>query len=77
MIQFGLRAVQPVAVQLGVRVNPRYGVWDPTQERVAPTAADAGTITPLQVSVPVPPQSPAAAAPVPAPVPTPAPVPAP
>lgn len=77
MIQFGLRAIQPLAVQLGVRVNPRYGVWDPTQERVAPTAADAGTITALQVAVPVPPQPPAPAAPVPTPVPTPAPVPAP
>jgi hypothetical protein len=80
MTQFGLRAVQPLAQELGVRVNPRYGVWDPTQERVAPTAADAGTVAPLQVTVPVPSPpvpSPPAAGPAPTPAPGPAPVPAP
>ncbi len=74
MIQFGLRAIQPLSIELGVRVNPRYGVWDPTQERVAPTAADAGTVVPLRVPVPVPPLTPApatAATAAPAPVPTP------
>ena len=54
MFGFGLRAIQPLAVELGVRVNPRYGVWDPTQERVAPTAADAGTVAPVQVALPTP-----------------------
>ncbi|NMO88904.1 hypothetical protein [Actinomycetospora sp. TBRC 11914] len=78
MIQFGLRAVQPLAQQLGVSINPRYGVWDPTQERVAPTAAEAGTVAPLRVAIPVPPQVPASPPPAgSAPVPTPAPVPAP
>ncbi len=76
MIQFGLRAIQPLALELGVRVNPRYGVWDPTQERVAPTAADAGTITPLQVAVPVGPPGPAPGPSTPGPV-APAPAPAP
>ncbi len=73
MFGFGLRAIQPLSVELGVRVNPRYGVWDPTQERVAPTAADAGTVAPLQVAVPAAPPAPGPAAP-PAPGPAAAPV---
>jgi hypothetical protein len=76
MFGFGLRAIQPLAVELGVRVNPRYGVWDPTQERVAPTTADAGTVAPLQVALPVAPPGPAPVAPRPgaaAPAPAPAP----
>jgi len=67
MIQFGLRAVQPLSLEMGVRVNPRYGAWDPTQERVAASPAEAGTVAPLQVAVP---------APAPAPAPGPAPAPA-
>ncbi len=78
MTQFGLRAIQPLALQLDVRVNPRYGAWDPTQERVVPSAADAGTVAPLQVAVPVPPSPPATPPPAGSvPVPTPAPAPAP
>jgi hypothetical protein len=61
MFGFGLRAIQPLSVELGVRVNPRYGVWDPTQERVAPTAVDAGTVAPLRVAVPAAPPAPAVA----------------
>jgi hypothetical protein len=71
MFGFGLRAIQPLSVELGVRVNPRYGVWDPTQERVAPTVAEAGTVAPLQVAVPATPPGPAVppgpATPAPAP----------
>ena len=74
MFGFGLRAIQPLSVELGVRVNPRYGVWDPTQERVAPTAADAGTVAPLQVALPVAP-TPAPAVPRPGAAPAPAPAP--
>jgi hypothetical protein len=77
MIQFGLRAIQPLALELGVRVSPRYGVWDPTQERVAPTAADAGTVAPLRVAMPAPPAPAPTPAPRPAPAPSPAPTPAP
>jgi hypothetical protein len=78
MFGFGLRAIQPLAVELGVRVNPRYGVWDPTQVRVAPTVADAGTVEPLQVALPVAPPGPAPVVPRPtAAAPTPAPSPAP
>jgi hypothetical protein len=76
MFGFGLRAIQPLAVELGVQVNPRYGVWDPTQERVAPTAADAGTVAPLQVALPTAPPAPPAPSPAPRPA-APSPVPEP
>ncbi|MCP2168765.1 SurA N-terminal domain-containing protein [Goodfellowiella coeruleoviolacea] len=33
----GLRAVQPIADELGVRVNPRYGVWDEVFLQTAPS----------------------------------------
>lgn len=51
MIQFGLRAIQPVAAEIGVQVNPRYGTWDPTQVRVVAPPSAAGTITPLAPTV--------------------------
>ncbi|MCD2191184.1 hypothetical protein [Actinomycetospora soli] len=51
LAQFGRRAVQPLAVELGVQVNPRYGTWDPTQDAVVAPPAAAGTITPLAPSV--------------------------
>lgn len=35
--QVGLRMLQPVADDVGVRINPRYGVWDPTAMDVAPS----------------------------------------
>ncbi|MCD2194229.1 hypothetical protein LQ327_12670 [Actinomycetospora endophytica] len=64
MIQFGLRAIQPLSLELGVRINPRYGTWDPTQQRVVAPPAAAGTIEPLRVAVPttptITPQPPAA-----------------
>lgn len=50
MIQFGLRAIQPLSLELGVRVNPRYGTWDPAQQRVVGTPAAAGTVVPLRVA---------------------------
>ena len=36
----GERLLQPLSEEVGVRVNPRYGVWDPVSMRVV--AADAG-----------------------------------
>ena len=33
-VAIGERLLQPVAERLGVRVNPRYGVWDPIKLRV-------------------------------------------
>ena len=42
----GERLMQPVADQVGVRVNPRYGVWDPISLRVVPPDQVAGEILP-------------------------------
>ncbi|MDL5157466.1 hypothetical protein [Actinomycetospora termitidis] len=58
MTQFGLRAIQPVAAEIGVQVNPRYGTWDPTQVRVVAPPAAAGSITPLAPGVAFPPTAP-------------------
>lgn len=35
--QVGLRMLQPVADEVGVKINPRYGVWDPTAMDIAPS----------------------------------------
>ncbi len=40
----GERLLQPDADRIGVRVNPRYGVWDPIQLRVVAEDERAGTI---------------------------------
>jgi len=37
MTQVGLRMLQPVAADLGVKINPRYGVWDATAMDIAPS----------------------------------------
>ncbi|MDT7581054.1 MAG: hypothetical protein QOK35_2318 [Pseudonocardiales bacterium] len=42
----GERLLQPLAEQVGVRVNPRYGVWDPISLRVVPTEQTDGAILP-------------------------------
>jgi hypothetical protein len=34
LAEIGIRMLQPVADEAGVRVNPRYGVWDPVSMRV-------------------------------------------
>lgn len=40
----GYRLLQPAAAELGVQVNPRYGVWDPIQLAVVAEDQTAGTI---------------------------------
>lgn len=40
----GYRMLQPAADELGVEVNPRYGVWDPIQLQVVDAELTAGTI---------------------------------
>ena len=40
----GLRLLQPLAEELGVQVNPRYGVWDPLAMRVVPEDEATGKI---------------------------------
>ena len=42
----GERLLQPLAEQVGVRVNPRYGVWDPISMRVVPASQVEGAILP-------------------------------
>ena len=42
----GERLLQPLAEQVGVRVNPRFGVWDPISLRVVPANQDDGAILP-------------------------------
>lgn len=44
LVGIGERLMQPVAQRLGVRVNPRYGVWDPIRLRVVPEDLTAGTV---------------------------------
>lgn len=46
LVAIGERTLQPVADQVGVRVNPRYGVWDPILLRVVPADLAAGAILP-------------------------------
>jgi hypothetical protein len=36
----GLRMVQPLADEVGVKVNPRYGAWDTSVMGLAPSAAE-------------------------------------
>ncbi len=45
----GLRQLAPIAKDLGVRINPRYGLWDPVSVRVAPNENEtAGFVAPLR-----------------------------
>jgi hypothetical protein len=46
LADIGRRLMQPVADEVGVRVNPRYGVWDPIQLRVVAEEDLAGEILP-------------------------------
>jgi hypothetical protein len=52
MFGFGLRQLQPLALELGVTVSPRYGTWDPTQLDVVDDPAAVGTITPVRAPAP-------------------------
>jgi hypothetical protein len=42
----GERLMQPLAEEIGVRVNPRFGVWDPISLRVVPADQADGAILP-------------------------------
>jgi len=52
MFGFGLRMLQPLALDEGVTVSPRYGTWDPTQLDVVEDPAAAGVITPVRSPAP-------------------------
>ena len=43
----GQRLLQPLAEEVGVRVNPRFGVWDPVSMRVVAANQEGGAILPL------------------------------
>lgn len=40
----GFRQLQPLADELGVRINPRYGVWDPVRLRAVGEADVSGEV---------------------------------
>jgi hypothetical protein len=44
LVTIGERTLQPVADQVGITVNPRYGVWDPIQMRIVGADERAGEI---------------------------------
>jgi hypothetical protein len=44
LITIGQRLLQPVAAEVGVRVNPRYGVWDPIRMQVVAEDERAGRV---------------------------------
>ena len=46
LIAIGQRTLQPVADKAGIRVNPRYGVWDPIALRVVAADQASGGILP-------------------------------
>ncbi len=46
LLLLGQRMIQPLADQLGVRINPRYGVWDPIALNVVPADQTAGVVLP-------------------------------
>ncbi|MBB2934704.1 hypothetical protein FHX82_001724 [Amycolatopsis bartoniae] len=49
LVSTGLRLLQPYSEQL--RINPRYGVWDPVAMAVAPSAAEStGFVAPVKGS---------------------------
>jgi hypothetical protein len=51
-VTIGERLLQPDAERLDVRVNPRYGVWDPIQLRVVAEDAVSGVILPPAAAAP-------------------------
>ncbi len=48
--EIGRRFTQPLAEELGVRVNPRYGTWDRLLQLVAPPGAPFGLVLPATLS---------------------------
>jgi SurA N-terminal domain len=46
LVAIGQRLLQPTAEQVGIRVNPRYGVWDPIQMQIVGEDQQVGTILP-------------------------------
>lgn len=51
LVEIGMRQLQPVADEVGVRVNPRYGVWDQVSLRVLDEEQIAGGFLPPSPSL--------------------------
>ncbi|MGI9064339.1 MAG: hypothetical protein ACR2FQ_11090 [Pseudonocardiaceae bacterium] len=50
----GIRRLAPVATDVGVRINPRYGIWDPLSVQAVPNENEtAGFVAPLRRPPPV------------------------
>ncbi|MGE3287588.1 MAG: peptidylprolyl isomerase [Pseudonocardia sp.] len=52
LVEIGTRLLQPIADEVGVRVNPRYGLWDPVSMRVLDEEQISGGILPPSPSRP-------------------------
>jgi SurA N-terminal domain len=50
LIAIGERMLQPTAEEVGIRVNPRYGVWDPIQLRIVAEDQQVGSVLPPAAS---------------------------
>jgi hypothetical protein len=49
LVSIGTRLLQPDVDTAGVRINPRYGVWDPVAMDLAPSAAEtSGVVLPVK-----------------------------
>lgn len=49
LASLGIRLLQPYLNDAGVKINPRYGVWDPVAMDLAPSAAEAtGLVLPVK-----------------------------
>jgi hypothetical protein len=46
LVAIGERLLQPTADRVGIRVNPRYGVWDPIDMRVVAEGQQVGSVLP-------------------------------
>ncbi|WP_244180262.1 hypothetical protein [Amycolatopsis pretoriensis] len=53
LTSIGTRLLQPYLTDAGLRVNPRYGVWDVVAMNLAPnSAATQGTVVPMRGAAP-------------------------
>jgi hypothetical protein len=46
LVAIGERLLQPTADRVGIRVNPRYGVWDPVEMRIVAEDQQVGSVLP-------------------------------
>jgi hypothetical protein len=46
LLAIGRRLLQPTADRVGIRVNPRYGVWDPVEMRIVAEDQQVGSVLP-------------------------------